>query len=159
MTNLEITGKVQSEAGSGSTLPLPSTNRSGMLDNVLTMVATGLLLTTLVWRLALTFLPAPTRVHELLSSTADAGAKGQAMLLVETPDTGSVDHFAMRVRESWPELPLEVRALRVPPDASQAADRDAKRLHALVQAYGYSRLPLLLVFDKQGHVVRITPLQ
>lgn len=132
----------------------PPAGARTLLD-VLTPLATGALLLALLWRVALTvWLPAPARAAELLAETAGAsGDRGRVVLLVDTPGTIAAQEAAGRARELVPRLPLEVRALH-----AAGEERDAEQLRSLVRAYGYSRLPLLLTLDEQGHVVRIVPI-
>jgi hypothetical protein len=120
--------------------------------NVLTVAAAGLLLLTLVWRVVLvTWMPTPVRARELLASLADTTVPGRLVLLVDAPGTRSSREAADRARQAWPGFPLGIHAAGLPGAAPE-------RLRSLAESYGYSRLPLLLTLDQEGHVVRITPM-
>lgn len=140
----------------------PASSASGVKPgrrDVLTVAATALLLATLLWRVVLVaWMPTPVRARELLASPADTTAPGHLVLLVDTPGTRASTEAAARARRAWPRFSLDIRAAGMPSEAPHAKDALPERLRSLARSYGYPRLPLLLILDQEGHVVRITPL-
>lgn len=143
--------------GGAPTIASSAAKRGGW--DRLAMVAAGLLIATLLWRVALiAWAPAPARARDLLASPAHASDTGRLVLLVDARGTRTSSEAADRARRAWPGFPLDVRAAGQRSATPHAEAPGPERLRSLARSYGYSRLPLLLTLDPDGHVVRITPM-
>jgi hypothetical protein len=117
-------------------------------------LAIVLLLAVLGWRMALVRLaPTPLVAASLLPpSTVPAGSARQVLVV----DERASGDWAARALTS--DRFHSAYVVRVPWTHTSDARSPASRLAALVRAYGYSDLPVLLTLNTEGQVVRVRSL-
>jgi hypothetical protein len=113
--------------------------------------ATCLLLVVVLWRAALSiWLPAPLRASEVLPAAASIeNSTGRVLVLVEA-DKAQASDAPAAARRTWPKLPVEVHGL--------GHQSGGERLRRLATAYGYDRLPVAILVDLDGRVLRVAAL-
>lgn len=127
--------------------------RDWIAADPLAAVATALLAVVAAWSIALSILvPAPP-APALLTDLHDTQ---RLVVLVASPGDEARARAMAAERADVPRLPVRVIPLRqdrTPRLRGAGADR---RLWSLLDAYGYDDLPVLLVLDGQGRVVRVS---
>lgn len=119
-------------------------------------VATGLLGLVGAWSIALSILvPAPP-APSLLTAPRQNDTQRQIVLIASPGDeTRAVALIAARA--DVPRLPVHVVPLRTDDTPRLPGTRD-RRLWSLLHSYGYDDLPVVVVMDGQGRLVRVSKL-
>lgn len=119
-------------------------------------IATILLLGVLGWRLALAgSAPVPVNVASLFPPRSTAPAdSGRRVLVVDEHDRAALAALASREQA----LVRSAEIHPVPWTRAPGARSKAARVAALVRAYGYSELPVLVTLTPGGQVVRVQSL-
>lgn len=123
----------------------------------LATAAAALLGIVFAWGMALSLLvPAPPALA-LLADAQKRDAHRQVVFIVPSGDEARA-RIVAGARADLPRLPL--RVISLPPD-ERAGVRGTpfdRRLWSLLRSYGYDTLPMLLVLDEQGRVVKVSDL-
>jgi hypothetical protein len=119
-------------------------------------LAVGLLVVVLAGRLVLlaSATPALQSAQLLASSRPTAEGAARLVLIVDRDEPGAAAHEA-RARASHPGWPVDVSRIAWP--AGDGAHSRGAHVAALVRAYGYGELPVLLTLSREGQVVRVQP--
>jgi hypothetical protein len=128
--------------------------RSFFAADPLAAIATALLGAVVVWRVSLSlFIPALPD-PSLLRGALNGQAGRQVVLVASRGDEARAKGIAS-ASPGLPRLPLRVVSLAPGslPDA-----RFERRVRSLLRAYGYPSLPVLVVLDDQGRVVKVSSL-
>ena len=113
--------------------------------------ATCLLLLVVLWRAALSaWIPGPLGASEVLPATANAQESTARVLVLVGADQARASNAAEVARRTWPRLPVEVHGVAEP--------ARGERLRRLALAYGYDALPIAILVDPDGRVLRVAAL-
>lgn len=134
-------------------IPMPRIPESAA--NAAATVAIGLLLAVLAGRMVLISSAMPPLRAQALLHPAPSTIRDPArlVLVVDPADSARSARAARRVRQSHPGQRLAVQPLSWEAPLGRRT-RDA-RTRALIRAYGYSELPVLLTVSRDGQVVRV----
>lgn len=122
----------------------------------LVWVATALLGMVAVWSLSLSLLfPAPAAPSMFTPAQERENRQGQMVLLASSGDEARAKPVAA-ASTGLPRLPLRVISLRPDEGPGLRGRQPNQRLWSLLHSYGYDELPVLLVLDGQGRVVRVS---
>jgi hypothetical protein len=129
--------------------------RGWIAADPLAAVATALLGLVAVWSIALSILvPAPP-APALLTDPQKHDTQ-RLVVLVASPGDEARARSTAAARADVPRLPVRVIPLRPDRTPRLRGARADRRLWSLLHAYGYDDLPVLLVLDGQGQVVRVS---
>lgn len=121
----------------------------------LAALALGVLAVLFLWKISLpVLLPAPVRLDEAFPSARTSPDDSASFILLMAAGGGPGD-AAASLRQLAPGRRVEIRRIDWSAASRGRGTRADQRVAALMHAYGYSRPPLLLTFDGQGHLVRI----
>jgi hypothetical protein len=126
--------------------------QSWVATDPLAWVATALLGTVAAWSLAISFLFRAPAAPALLTGVQSDTFRGQVVLVAAPGDEARALASAAATADV-PRLPL--RVISLPAGGGAQAD---PRLWSLLRSYGYDRLPVLVVLDKQGRLVKASEL-
>lgn len=118
--------------------------------------AVAALVVLLAWKLSLPVLfPGTARVGDAFPRMVP-GDSASYVLLLDARTSSAGDAASAYLRRLAPAHRVATRTLDWSAASSRRSSEADRRIASLVRAYGYSGLPLLLTFDGDGHVVRIS---